>query len=284
MILIADSGSTKTDWIFCSKEKDIIKKVSTAGLNPMVQKAEFVKEVISNAFADELLSKDVRIIQYFGAGCSSDERKKIVQDILTMIFPKAEIYVGHDMQAAVIATCGDDAGIACILGTGSNAVLYDGEKIVRPKGVLGTGYILGDEGSGAYIGRRLLRDFLYRRMPENIYQHFEGKLQLTTSDILLNVYQRPNPNTYMASFTKEISEYKETAYMKSLLQDVFEEFFELNITQFADYQNYPIHFIGSIATHFETELRAVATSKNLKVGEIIQKPIDNIVQYFLERQ
>ena len=283
MILIADSGSTKTDWIFCSKEEGVVKKINTAGLNPMVQKKTFIEETLWEAFHQEHLNSQVSHIYYFGAGCSSDERKQIIKDELYKYFRNSTINVGHDMQAAVIATCGDQPGIACILGTGSNAVFFDGEKLIAPRGTLGIGYILGDEGSGVYIGKILLRDFMYKNMPKEIYNHFADNLKLSNRDILFQVYQKSNPNTFMASFTKEISDFRDTDYTQQVLRKSFSDFFEYNITQFENYQKYPIHFIGSIATHFEKELRNVAEKQNLKIGNIVQKPIDSIVKYYLSK-
>ncbi|MCO5231534.1 MAG: hypothetical protein M9958_10300 [Chitinophagales bacterium] len=284
MLLIADSGSTKTDWIFCNKENGIVKSIETAGFNPIVQKVDFIESHILNAFFHEDLKGEVTHIYYFGAGCSSDERKKVIHDILQSVFVNAQITVDHDMKAAVIATCGDEKGFSCILGTGSNAVYYDGKEIVQPKGSLGVGYILGDEGSGAHIGKYLLRDFLYHRLPTELQYHLENTLGLNKDIVLHNVYQRPNANTYMASFIKEIYPFKELEYVQNLLKQSFTEFFTYNIAIFPDYQNYPVHFIGSIATHFEAELRSSAIDLNIQVGKIIKKPIESIVRYFLDKE
>lgn len=283
MLLIADSGSTKTDWVFCNPRNGVVKTISSVGLNPIVQSENFIREKIYEAFKEVSEVESVTNIYFFGAGCSSDSRKKIIRDILKEVFTVAEIEVDHDMKAAVIATCGDEAGFSCILGTGSNAVFYDGEKIIEPKGALGIGYILGDEGSGAAIGKILLRDFLYLQMPENLYRHFKEVLKLEKDVIFKNVYQQPNANTYLASFTKEIYAFRDLDYVQNVIKRVFREFFKFNILPYSKGLEYRVHFIGSIALHFEKELREAAQTYELTLGKIIQKPIDQIVNYYIDK-
>lgn len=283
MFLIADSGSTKTDWIFSTPEEGIVKMVSTPGFNPIVQKSEFIDEQIHLAFDQDFIKNKVTHLFYFGAGCSSDDRKQIIKNILKDIFTNAIIEVEHDMKAAVIATCGDEPGFSCILGTGSNAIFYDGKDIIPPKGSLGVGYILGDEGSGAQIGKIILRDFLYRTLPHELQNHLEKDLGLDKDIVLYNVYQRPNANTYLASITKEVHGFRHLPYMHQVLKQVFTDFFKYNIEIFEDHKKYPVHFIGSIATHFDTELRNAALPFGIQVGNIIQKPIENIVRYYLHK-
>lgn len=283
MFLIADSGSTKTDWIFCTPDKGVIRMETTVGFNPIVQKTDFIREQITHAFINDASADEVSNIHYFGAGCSSDERREIIRNILQTVFRNAVIEVEHDMKAAVIATCGDEAGFSCILGTGSNAVFYDGTDIVPPKGSLGVGYILGDEGSGAQIGKIILRDFLYKKLPYELQNHLEKDLGLDKDIILYNVYQRPNANTYLASITKEIYGFRFLPYMQDVLRHVFEDFFKYNIEIFEQHKNHPVHFIGSIATHFDHELRNAAIPFGIHVGNIIQKPIEHIVRYYLHK-
>src|SRR5690606_18754227 len=156
----------------------------------------------------------VKEIRYFGAGCSSAERQAIIQSILQTFFPNADIFVAHDMDAAVVAACGKEAGFACILGTGSNAVLFDGSQIIEPKGYLGNGYILGDEGSGAYMGRMLLRDFLYCLVPEDLNNHLKAAYGLNREAILYHVYKQPNANSYLAAFAKDLSLFQSSDYVQ----------------------------------------------------------------------
>ncbi len=281
MLLIADSGSTKTDWAFCKPGIGLVQSVTTAGFNPIIQSQEFIAENIREAFANDKLADDITEVRFFGAGCSSDERKDIIKKIISPFFKNAKIYVDHDMMAAVIASCGDRAGFAAILGTGSNAVFFDGKEIIEPKGSLGIGYILGDEGSGAYIGKIVLRDFLYKALPYSMQLHFEEKLELTKDIVLQNVYKEPNANTYMASVAKEIHVFKHLPYVQDLLTGVFTDFFKYNIAIYDEHQSFPVNFIGSIAVHYEEQLRAAAQPFGIQTGKIISRPIGHIVSYFL---
>lgn len=283
MLLIADSGSTKTDWILVDVRSKERKTFKTAGFNPMVQSPDFIDQEIAAA-ADLLqYAPHVTDIRFFGAGCSSNERKSLMVNIISRHFSEAAIMVEHDMDGAVIAACGDDPGFACILGTGSNAVLFDGNSIVPPRGSLGNGYILGDEGSGAFMGRYLLRDFLYENMPPVIIDHFRNHYHLTRDIVLDNVYRKPNANTYMASFSPILTLFRDTEYIQQLLHFSFTEFFRFNICRFDQFERYPAHFIGSIAVHFETELKSAADEMKVATGKIIAHPAEEIVQYFISK-
>jgi N-acetylglucosamine kinase-like BadF-type ATPase len=283
MLLIADSGSTKTDWILVDVRSKERKTFKTAGFNPMVQSPEFIDQEIGRA--TELLENAAFVtdIRFFGAGCSSSERISLMVNIISRHFPEATIVVEHDMDGAVIATCGDDPGFACILGTGSNAVLFNGNSIVPPKGSLGNGYILGDEGSGAFMGRYLLRDFLYENMPEEIIDHFRNHYHLDRNVVLDHVYRKPNANTYMASFSPVLTLFRDTDYIQQLLHFSFTEFFRFNICRFNQFEKYPAHFIGSIAVHFEKELKETAAEMKVNTGKIIAHPAEEIVQYFINK-
>jgi glucosamine kinase len=280
MLLIADSGSTKTDWVLCDPLSGTRKTLHTAGFNPMIQQTSFIEGEIKAA---EDLWRDghfVKEIRYFGAGCSSLERQETIRDILLPFFPKAEIFVAHDMDAAVVAACGREAGFACILGTGSNAVLFDGEQIIEPKGYLGNGYILGDEGSGAYMGRMLLRDFLYCLVPEDLNNYLKDTYGLNREAILYNVYKQPNANSYMAKFAKDLGHFQSSDYVQQIVAIAFDDFFRYNIMAFDSFEKYPVNFVGSIAAHFPAELEAACHRAGARMGRIVSKPIDRIVDFF----
>lgn len=281
MILIADSGSTKTDWVLTDRSTGERKYFQTAGFNPMVQQPEFIHGEIEKSLDLLEYSQQVKDIKFFGSGCSSSSRKSVMVNILTSFFPNAEIVVDHDMNGAVIAACKGQPGFACIIGTGSNAVLFDGESIIEPKGSLGIGYILGDEASGAFIGKILLRDFIYKIMPDEMQDYLKTHYHLHKDDILENVYKKPNANTYMAGFTKILTPFRETEYVQQLLTYAFSEFFKYNILSFDNYQQYPVNFIGSIAFNFEKELRATAETYDITIGSITNKPVDSIVDFFV---
>lgn len=281
MILIADSGSSKTDWVLCARGSEEILRFSTAGFNPMVQSPDFIKGEMGAA--KDLLSfaSAVSELYFFGAGCSSPERCNTVQQIMQGFFPHANISINHDMNGAVIATCGHEAGFACILGTGSNTVLYNGEQIVETESFYGIGYILGDEGSGAYMGKILLRDFLYKTLPEAIDHHLRNAHGLDKNSILKRVYQTPNANTFLAGFARDLTLFRKDAYVQKLLAQSFDAFFQLNIQGFENFAQYPVHFVGSIAFNFKEELEQAAIRNGCTMGKIIRQPIDGMVTYYL---
>lgn len=283
MMLIADSGSSKTDWLLTDKEGQKKFSFSTAGFNPMTQTPEFIEGEI--AAAKDLLvhANQVNTVHFFGAGCSSKDRIGIISDVLSKFFPKAEITVDHDIAGAVLATCFGEPGFACILGTGSNAVLFDGQKIIYPKGFLGIGYILGDEGSGSYMGKQLLRDYLYKRLPEEIEQYLTQEMGLDKDKILNAVYKTPNANKYLASFAKVLNMFNETPYVKELVKSSFDAFLKYNIASFPEYKTYKVNFVGSIALHFQVTLREACNDFGVNMGRIVHRPVENIAAYLMEK-
>lgn len=280
MILFADSGSTKTAWLLYDKTTKIKTYFDTLGINPTVQSHEEILQKIHTNQDLIDVAKSVSEIRFFGAGCSSKERNALVESALKTVFKNAKtIEVVHDMKAAAIAICGDEPGIACILGTGSNAVFYDGEELTES--YAGIGYILGDEASGAYFGKQILRDFLYHLLPEEIEQHLINEYQLEKNKIFQMVYKEASPNRYLASFAPVLSKFRETDYVQVTLQRGFTEFFDFHISCFEHYQDYPIGFVGSIAAHFKTELEKVANEFECTLGKFVTNPIDDIADYFI---
>lgn len=279
MILIADSGSSKTDWRVIHQDGKI-SQFRGIGFNPYYQSAEeMAVEMHQNFFLD--LAEKVDQIYFYGAGCSAPERKEDVVKALSTIFSKAIIEIDHDLAAAAHATCGHQAGIACILGTGSNSCDYDGKAIVANRPA--PGFILGDEGGGAYVGRKLLRDFIYEDMPDDILLKFQSEFQLTQVIIQDHVYRKPFPNRYMASFCRFITENKNHPYCYRLYYDSFLEFFEKHIFRYEDYKNKPVNFVGSIAYYNSDILRKAALDQGLHVQRIIENPIAGLTLYHQEK-
>lgn len=276
--LIADSGSTKTDWVL-TQNGEVVKKIKTIGLNPYLN----TKEAIITALRTELIPsfsigeiKDTLKIEFYGAGCSSDDKKKIIGDCIQSFFPLAEIVVEHDLLGAAKAVCGNQPGIAAILGTGSNSCYYDGEKIL--KNVISLGFILGDEGSGCYIGKQLVADFLNEEMPEKLRNHLRDDLGLCKDQIFDSVYKKPRPNRYLASFTKWIDNYyNEYDYLHELIRNSFEDFFTKSIVKYENHTELPINIVGSVGYRFQEELREVAAPHGCKIGTIIKSPIDGLI-------
>lgn len=279
MILFADSGSTKTSWLLYDKNDRSRKYFETLGINPIIHHHEEIfQKVYSNTDLVAVADK-VEDIKFFGAGCSSPERNKLAQAALKSIFTKASIEIDHDMKAAAYAICGNEPGIACILGTGSNSIFFDGTNLVES--YAGIGYILGDEASGAYFGKILLRDFLYHLLPVEIEQYLLAEYKLEKNTIFQLVYKEASPNRYLASFAPVLSKFRETDYVQVTLQKGFTEFFDFHVSCFENYQDYPIGFVGSIANSFKEELKKVADEFECNLGKFVQRPIDAIADYFI---
>jgi glucosamine kinase len=281
MILVADSGSSKTDWLLAIPQQET-KQYRTSGLNPYFLTEKEITKILHDQIP-ELIAYGAEIseIYFFGAGCSSPDRHEIVSNALSQYFPKAFISVDSDLYGSAYATCGHEKGICCVLGTGSNISFFDGEEIHA--GTHGLGYVLGDEGSGTWFGKQLVTGFLYETMPDDISAKFNTAFHLTREDVIKNVYQKPGGNSYLASFSKLLSEIRATDYAQKLLNDGFEEFIETNIKSYPEYHKYKCHFVGSIAHVFADELTAACNANGVHVGKIIRQPIYDLMQFILSR-
>ncbi|WP_440122485.1 N-acetylglucosamine kinase [Tenacibaculum sp. Ill] len=277
MILIADGGSTKADWIALDDTKKEVFRTTTLGLNPSVLTEDEMLSTISNA--DDLLKvqNDTLQIHFYGAGCGSPKATESLQNVLKSIFKKATVFVSEDTLAAVYASTGDKPGIVCILGTGSNSCYYDGKNITTTAPSLG--YTIMDEASGNYFGKQLLRDFYYDKMPKRIASAFKASFELDTDTVKMNLYRKPYPNMYLASFAKFMLEYKSEKYIRKMIKKGVQEFFKYRILPFEKDKHTPIYFIGSIAYYFQDILEKVALKNNLIVTDVIQRPIDNLVDF-----
>lgn len=218
-------------------------------------------------------------LYYYGAGCWDARRKKIVSDAFRQVFPNMEVHILHDLLAAARAACGVSPGIACILGTGSNSVLYDGEKEVD--NVTNLGFHLGDEGSGAAIGKELVKSYFYREMPSELHPLMLVSCPNGKQDILDNVYGGGVPAAYLASFTRHFSDQKAHPFVFNLIRNCFNEFLQRHVVKYEGHQNIPIHFIGSIAFHFVEILESLIVEHGLKMGRVLQKPIDELFNFHL---
>lgn len=277
MILIADGGSTKADWIAINDNKEEVFRVRTLGLNPAVVPQEELKNRIINMFQLINIKESVREIYFYGAGCGTKKPTEILKNTLKDIFFNAEINVSEDMLAAVYASAGKNPSIVCILGTGSNSCYFNG--LTMEMLVPSLGYILMDEASGNYFGKKLIRDFYYDKMPKTIAKKFKQSFNLDADVIKHNLYKETNPNMYLASFAKFMFDYKDEKYVKKLIKKGFVEFFKYRILPYNKEKNTPIYFIGSIAFYFRDILEKVAQKYNLEITDIIQRPIDNLVNY-----
>ena len=277
MLLVADSGSTKTDWMVLEGGKRIF-KTSTAGLNPhFVSKQDIRKTLRSvNFFKD--LNRRISEVRFYGAGCSEKRGQDKIKTSLHALFPKAKVVVQTDLAGAAIATCGDTKGIVCILGTGSNCCYYDGKRVHRSNA--GLGYVLGDEAGGTYFGKKILKLFLYGKMTPGTEKKFRKQFNVTRESAIDNTYNRPNANRYLASFALFLKENKSEKQMRHLIEEGLNEFFETNISQVKGYKNLPVHFVGSVAVMLEGEIKSLLRKKKMHVGKIIQRPIEGLNDYF----
>lgn len=277
MILIADSGATKTDWCLGEKTTDA-RVIQTQGINPFHQSAEHIYKVLTEELLPQLGEENhITHIHFYGAGCTP-EKSVIVKEQLQALFLDADIDVQSDLLGAARSLCGKEQGIACILGTGSNSCLYDGEKIIANVSPLG--YILGDEGSGAVLGKRLVGDCLKHQLPEHICQAFLNETGLTPADIINKVYRQPQANRFLASLTPFLSAHRDEPAVHALLVDCFTEFFKRNVMQY-NVEEIEAHFTGSIAWYFQEEVKEAAKSLGIRTGKFIKSPIHGLINYHL---
>lgn len=281
MILVADSGSTKTDWMIVD-EKSPMHKYSTAGFNPYFHDRSFIIDELKKNTELLNLSPKIKAIRFFGAGCSSPERNEVVRGALAEFFTNAEIHVESDMVGAVLSTCGDEQGIVGILGTGSNSRFYDGGKI--HKNNFGLGFIMGDEGGGSYFGRKLITHYLYGIMPENITKKFNEQFEMNKEIMIANVYNNPKANVWLASFAKFFVDNREDEWVKKIVRKGMEEFFELYVCSYPNFKEVNVHFVGSMAYYFDEIIRDIAHERQVHLKKIVRHPINHLAEYFLSKK
>jgi len=276
MIIIADSGSTKTTWRTIDKDGNIDGR-ETIGLNPYYLEEEKLRKEIKGSFlSDYKVATDVSLF-FYGSGCASTEKSGLMAGIFQEVLPGANIHIHDDMLAAARATSHDKRGIVCILGTGSNSCFFDGRTPTH--NVSSLGYILGDEGSGSYMGKRLLSDFVRNQIPEALKQKILEEHDLTRDKILNNVYHTDRPNRYLAGFARFIGKNIEHDYMKGLVRDCFMDFFIKNIALYREYKEVKIHFVGSVAWYFKGPLQTAGLDFGIDVGNIVSSPMDGLIKY-----
>ena len=284
MILIADSGSTKTDWRLIDDENKI-HQFATQGISPYFQSEEQIFEIIKSELVSQLNFQILNVelvIYFYGTGCSAEDKKQIVKNALSKNFINSEIEIHSDMLAAARALCGETAGIAAILGTGANTCYYNGEKIIENK--FSSGYILGDEGSGAHIGKTFIQAYLNDELPSHLVNKFYERFKLSKDEIIDAVYRKPMPNRFLASFCKFIFQNKDDQYLIDLLVNCFEQFFDKHICKYEKYKEVKLNCVGSIAFYFSDILRSVAAKKGVSIDVIIETPIAALTLYHLREE
>lgn len=279
MLIIADGGATKADWVIRT-DNEVPSSITTTGFNPNYVSGQRIAEILQQELADKLPFEVTGKIFYYGTGCWDPGRKQIVIDAMEKVFPKAKIEAHHDLLAAARATCGDQPGIACILGTGSNSVLYDGVREVD--NVTNLGFLLGDEGSGAQIGKMLVQAFFYREMPAELQPIIEQVCPNGRKDILDKVYGGGVPAAYLASFTKLFTGHLHHPFVRKIVKQSFTEFLTRHVCKYRGHETLPVNFVGSVAFHFQDILREALHDLGLHAGVFVKKPIANLVEFHLQ--
>lgn len=272
--LIADSGATKCEWCLLADNKK--KKIVTQGISPYFLSEEQLKNILEK----ELLRKiniEPDEIFYYGTGLGNPENVKFIKRVLKKIFSSSKIEADTDLLAAARAVCGHEKGVACILGTGSNSCYYNGKKIV--KNSPGLGFILGDEGSGAYLGKKVVQHFLYNTFDEDLMFRFNQSFNTNAHEILENVYKKPQPNRYLAAFTIFLAENRGHYMIENIIEDGLNDFFFTHLHKYRETWLYPVSFVGSVAYGFKDVLKELCNSYELEIGKILKQPMDGLIQY-----
>lgn len=276
-ILIADSGSTKTDWVLLDKNNIII-QFQTIGFNPYFQSSEDIhheiKTVLIPVLHDQLHT--ITHIAYYGAGCSTPDKVQVVKQGLYLAFGNILSEVNHDLLAAARALCGKEKGIACILGTGSNSCLYNGTEVTE--NVPSVGYLFGDHGSGATIGRTFIQHYFDEKLPLHLIKAFENA-GYHREIILENVYKKAMPSRYLASIVKFLSDYNNDSYVSELIKNCFLDFFDAQVSKYTNAKTLPVNSVGSIGFYYKDLLADAAKEKGFMIGNIIKSPIDGLIKY-----
>ena len=277
MILVADSGTTKTEWCMIN-ESGAFETVITPGINPFYQETENISAILQKEFT---AAKKFEAIYFYGTGCINEEKQNVVKKALLQVFEVGSIFLGSDLLAAAHSLCQDKPGFACILGTGSNSCYYNGSEIVANVSPLG--FILGDEGSGAVMGKKLIGDVLKKQLPQLLINDFFETYPTTAAEILENVYKKPFPSRYLANYTKFLSKNIKHCEIENIVTSSFREFITRNLLLYPEIDQKPIHFTGSIAFHFEAQLRKVVEEQHLILGNIERAPMGGLVKYHNSR-
>jgi glucosamine kinase len=273
--VIAESGSSKTDWRLLEEDGKII-SFTTTGLNPFYQSIEEIDLVLGNSPLPEI-SPAIDKLFFYGAGCLSGVAHEKMRAALGQLVAIEKVRVSDDLMAAARACLRNQAGIACILGTGSNSCFYDGTDIIRQ--IPAMGFILGDEGSGAVMGRKLVNAYFKEDLPRDLKELFFSRYHLNLEDLLMRVYREPFPNRYLAGFTYFLAENQNHPWIYSFLKESLQEFIRKNVARYSDYRKYPVSFTGSVAGVFRNILEVILREEQITAGVIIEKPIDALVEY-----
>ena len=274
-ILIADSGATKAEWCLITNGKK--KTIITQGISPYFLNTEQITELLLKELKPKLKNVELDEIYYYGTGCANPVNAKSVKKAVSKVFEGAKVDVNHDLMAAARALCGRKKGVACILGTGSNSCYYDGKKIV--KNSPGLGYVLGDEGSGAYLGRKVIQYYLYGTFDEELRGRFDLTYTTNAAEILENVYKKPLPNRYLAGFAKFLADNRGHYMIENIIEDALNDFFFAHLCKYRETWTLPVSFAGSVAFGFQDVLQQLCNSYEFEMGKVMKNTMEGLVDY-----
>jgi glucosamine kinase len=276
-IVIADSGSTKCDWMVIDSSGKVLSEFNTMGFNPYFHDSDLVEEKMKSTPEVTELSGSIEKVFFYGAGSSTTTLCSVIREGLERVFTNAEVLVGHDLDGAAYSTYQGEPAITCIIGTGSNSCFFDGKTTHEVVPALA--YILGDEASGSWFGKRLLTAHLYHKLDPSVNEDFVNTFGFSKDDIVNRVYKESDANVFLASFMTFIARHQETPQIISLLEEGFQAFVDAHIKCYDNYSDVPVHFVGSVAFHFQSVLRHVCEREGIRVGQIIKRPIDGLSSY-----
>jgi len=274
--LIADSGATKCEWRLIHDGD--IKTIITTGISPYFLSKEKITAVLETELLANMPKIGVQNVAFYGTGLGNADNVKLIKGVLRKIFPEATLAVTHDLMAAVHATAGKEKGVVAILGTGSNSCYYNGKRIV--KNSPGLGYVLGDEGSGAYLGKKVIQYYLYNTFDEDLRALFDATFTVTSKDILESVYTKPFPSRYLASFTLFLAQNRGHYMIENIIEDGLNDFFFQHLCKYGESWKLPIHFAGSVAYGFKDVLHQLCHAYEFEIGTVVQSPMEGLLKYY----
>lgn len=273
--LIADSGATKAEWSLLLNGKQ--KTILTQGISPYFLSEDQISELLVKELKPHLKKGHVDEIFYYGTGCANPDNAKLIKRAIKKVFPEAAINVNHDLLGAARACCGNNKAMVANLGTGSFCCFYDGKKIAKE--TPGIGYALGDEGSGAYLGKKVIQYYLYDTFDEDLRARFDFKYVTNRAEILENVYKKPFPNRYLASFAMFLAENRSHYMIENIIEDCLNDFFFTHLCKYREIWKYPVNFVGSVAFGFKDVLQELCHSYEFELGKVLKKPMSGLVEY-----
>ena len=273
--LIADSGATKAEW--CLLKNGRKKTLFTQGISPYFLNTQQIYELIEKELKPRLRKEEIDEVYYYGTGCANPHNARSVKKALNKAFAGSKVEVTHDLMGAARALCGREKGIACILGTGSNSCYYNGKKIL--KNSPGLGYVLGDEGSGAYLGKKVVQYYLYGTFDDELRGRFDLTYTTNASEILENVYKKPLPNRYLAGFARFLADNRGHYMIENIIEDGLNDFYFNHLCKYRETWSLPIHFAGSIAFGFKDVLQQLCNSYEFELGKVIKAPMEGLIEY-----